>query len=88
MLLRGVTLYSRKLSGEKSDGKAKSLVSLFKSIKIFFTISFFTLHFLKCRMFQIKMDGVFSNTVLPSNFEKYYPEPLSNPGNKVTFKKM
>lgn len=44
-LLWSVTLYGYNLYREKSGGKAKSSVSLFKnkSIKIFFTIFFHTL---------------------------------------------
>lgn len=44
--------------------------------------------FLNAEHFKSKWMGFFPNTVLPSNFEKYYLEPLSNPGKKLTLKKM
>lgn len=76
---------------EKSGGKAKSSVSFFKNknIKIFFTNFFSHFIFLDAECFKSKWIGVFfSNTVLPSNFEKYYPEPLNNPRKNLTLKEM
>lgn len=44
--------------------------------------------FLDTECFKSKWMGFFPNTVLPRNFEKYYSEPLSNPGKNLTLKKM